>query len=480
MRSARTSQIRPVLRGALIVAALSALVSVRAAEQPAAAPDQRTSLKRSVEARFDVVPLTHGLALSGRTEERRVEIAGGVVLSQGAPLSGAELRRRFGADADLVLRLSYLSDEELRALFAGGPSSAAQPAAPVAATRPASAPPPPPAPAPPVRPPTPAEPSRADDPPAVTSGPTFRRTGARIAIAKPIVVAADEEVRDGIFSLGGDVRVEGRVRDEIVVVGGRLELAPTADVRGDITLVGGELVTAPGARHAGAVHHAVGGDWPRWSWPALTWSWFDMGGAARWFSLAATVGRVTLLAVAVFAVSLLAGRRVARIGDVAAATPVRAGLTGLAAQLLFIPTLVIVAVVMAVTIVGLPFIAIALPLAVAAMFAAMLLGFTGLAQRLGLVLGARLGWGASAAIGAALLGLTAIVLPTVLSRLVGVAPEFLRPVTWSLLAIGTAIEYVAWTVGLGAAVLTGLGNWAVVPPPVPPPMDSAVEAPSVL
>lgn len=471
MPSARRSPIRPVLRLGLVLVAVSALISVRAAEQPTRDSDPRTSLKAAVEARYDVVTLVHGIALVGRTHERRVEVAGGIVLSEGQPLSGAELRRRFGADADLVLRLSYLSDDELRAMFVRQrPSASAAPA-------PAVGPTPSPTPAPP---PVAAEPPPNPAPPVVTSTPVFRRTGARLAVAKPIVVAADEEVRDGIFSLGGDVRVEGRVRDEIVVVGGRLELTPTADVRGDITLVGGELVSAPGARHAGAVHHAVGGDWPRWSWPALSWSWFDPGGAARWVSLAATLGRVALLAVAVFVMTLLASGRVARIGDAAAATPLRAGLTGLATQVLFVPALVVVAVVMAVTIVGLPFIALVLPLAVLTMCAAMLLGFTGLARRLGLALGARFGWGGSAAAGAALLGLTAIVLPTVLSRLVGVAPGLLSPVTWSLLAIGTAIEYVAWTVGLGAAVLTGLGRWAVVPPPVPPPMSAPVEAPSVL
>lgn len=475
MRSARSLPVRPWLKVGLVLVALSALISVRAAEQPGRDADPRGSLKSSVEARYDVVPLAQGIALVGRAQDRRVEIAGGVVLSEGIPLSGAELRRRFGGDADLVLRLSYLSDDELRTLFTRQP------------------PPPPPAPpatpAPPVRSAPPARPALPADsgaepaqgtPPAVSTTPVFRRTGARIALAKPIVVAADEEVRDGIFSLGGDVRVEGRVRDDIVVVAGRLELTSTADVRGDITLVGSELVSAPGARHAGAVHHAAGGNWPRWSWPGFTWSWFDMGGSARWLSLAGTLSRVALLAVAVIGLALLAGGRLMRIGDVASTSPIRAGLTGLAAQVLFIPALVLIAIVMAVTIVGLPFIALVVPLAVLTMFAAMLLGFAGLAQRLGAALGARLGWSASAAMGAALLGLAAIVLPTVLSRLVGVAPEFLRPVSWSLLALGTAVEYVAWTVGLGAAVLTGLGRWAVVPPPVPPPMSAPAEAPSVL
>jgi hypothetical protein len=38
----------------------------------------------------------------------------------------------------------------------------------------------------------------------------------------------------------------------------------------------------------------------------------------------------------------------------------------------------------------------------------------------------------------------------------------------ALLVVGTVVEYLAWTVGLGAALMTGLGRWAVVPPPMPP------------
>jgi hypothetical protein len=70
---------------------------------------------------------------------------------------------------------------------------------------------------------------------------------------------------------------------------------------------------------------------------------------------------------------------------------------------------------------------------------------------------------------AVLAGLVIIVLPTVLARLAGVGPDALRAVTVTLLVVGTIVEYVVWTVGLGAAVMTGLGRWAVVPPPVPPP-----------
>jgi len=460
------------VRVLLALVAVSAVISVRAAEQPPATDD---ALRRQVEARFDVVPLRDGIALSGRTAERRIEIDRGVILSQGVPLTGDELRRRFGADADLVLRLSYLDNTSLRRLFVV-PVAPVVPAAPeAAATAPSAVPV---APASSSRPPaTP----MFDRPSPAEAAPVFRRTGARIGVGKDIVVAADEEVTDGVFSLGGAVRIDGRVRDGVVVVGRDLNLGPTADVRGDLTIVGGQLHIADGARHSGAVHHAIGGVWPRLSWPSLGWSWFRPGGTARWLPLAGTTTRIVLLALAVAGLAFFARGRVARVGAAAAATPVRALVVGVATQVLFVPALVLMALVLAITIVGLPFVAVLVPLAVVAMLAVMLLGFTSLAGRLGRQVGGDT-FGSDDLVPAALAGLALIVLPTLLARLAGVGPDALRVFAVALLVIGTAAEYLAWTVGLGAAVLTGLGRWATVPPPLPPtmPADPVIEPSAII
>jgi hypothetical protein len=73
-----------------------------------------------------------------------------------------------------------------------------------------------------------------------------------------------------------------------------------------------------------------------------------------------------------------------------------------------------------------------------------------------------------------------IVLPTVVARLLGLGPDWMGGITLLVLGLGTLVEYVAWTIGLGAAIRTGLGRWAVVPPPVPPPttLDTMADAPS--
>lgn len=442
-----------VARVALVVAALSAVISVRAAEQPA----DVEVLARSALARYDVVLLRDGIALAGKGADRRVEIARGVVLSDGTPLSGSEVRRRFGADADLVLKLSYLDDATLHRIFRPAAASPAAAPAPPAAQPPAAGP------APVSTPPLVDRPRPSDAMPAV------RRSGARIGVARRIVVAADEEVRDAVVSIGAPVRIEGRVRDGVVVLGGDLELAASADVRGDITVIGGALTIADGARHSGAVHHTVGVGWPRWSWswPSFGWARFEPQGAGRWLPLAGTTSRLLLLGVALFALAALASGRLQRIGDAAADAPVRSAVTGFAIQVLFVPVLVIASIVLAVTIVGLPFVAILVPLAVVALFVTMLVGFASLALRLGSRVLAG-GSFAPGAITATLTGMVLLLLPTLVARLAGIGPDLLHWPVMTLLAVGTLVEYVAWTIGLGAAARTGLGRWSIVPPPIPP------------
>ncbi len=425
------------------------------ARQVSSLSASETALRREVLARFDVALRADGVALTGATPARRVEIDRGVVTSAGVVVSGAELRARLGADASVVLRLSYLDNATLQRMFTparadGAGGALSPPAADAAVVGSAGT----------------ASPSPAVDSPAATPTRVYRRSTARLALGKSIVIGADEDVREAVFAVGGDVRIEGRVRHDVIAIGGDVELAPTAEVRGDITVIGGELTLAPGARHTGRLHQNVGRRFEGWTWPTIGWSRLDLGGATRWVSLAGTLTRVTLLAVAVAAVVLLAGSRVTRISAVAGHSPWRAAFVGLGTQVLFVPALVAVSVAMAVTIIGLPFVAIVVPLAVVSLGLAMLLGFSGIAHSLGRAVERRAGW-TPGAFWMPIVGLALVVLPTVLSRVIGIAPDWARALPLALLAVGTAVEYVAWTIGLGAAVMTGLGQWSVVPPPLP-------------
>jgi hypothetical protein len=59
-----------------------------------------------------------------------------------------------------------------------------------------------------------------------------------------------------------------------------------------------------------------------------------------------------------------------------------------------------------------------------------------------------------------------IVAVTVLGQLMAVSLDWLSPMTSPMKSAGLIIEYLAWTIGLGAAVTTLFASRRVVLPPV--------------
>lgn len=310
------------------------------------------------------------------------------------------------------------------------------------------------------QPPAPDTPSQSDE------VRVYRMTGARIGIGQNIIVERDEEVRDAVVVVGGSLRVDGRVRDGIVVIGGDVSLGPTADVRGDVVLLGGTLTRADGARLSGTVSDMRFGHW-RASWPQVSFDPWPNRELGRWVSLAGTLFRLSLLAVLMGVFLLFARTPIARVGLAATTAPGQALLVGFAAEVLFVPALIVASVGLALTIIGIPFIMLLVPLAMFVAFVALMLGFTALACRLGEWLEDRLGVRLHSAFLAAGIGLLIIATPTLLSRVVGVAPEPLRYAAFGLLVAGAVVEFLVWTIGLGATLMTSFGRQTAAPPPIP-------------
>ena len=55
----------------------------------------------------------------------------------------------------------------------------------------------------------------------------------------------------------------------------------------------------------------------------------------------------------------------------------------------------------------------------------------------------------------AVIGLLVVIGPTLLARFIGVAPWPMRMAGWGLLLIGITMEFIVWTIGLGATLMTG-------------------------
>jgi len=293
---------------------------------------------------------------------------------------------------------------------------------------------------------------------------TYRLTGARIAIAQDVRIERDEEVTDAAVVIGGSLDVDGRVRDGIVVVGGNLHLSSTADVRGDIVLVGGTLTRDPGAQLSGSVDYVSFGDWSHRNFGWLPTVRF--GEFGRWISLVGTLARVSVLGVLMALMLIVARAPVARVGRAALAEPLRAFIIGLAAEIFFVPFLVAASIGLALTIIGIPFVAVFVPIAIVIAVFAFVLGFTALACRIGEWIEDRLGWQPGNAFVATAIGFVVLLSPTLLARFIAVAWFGDAGLTFVLMTIGLAVEFIAWTMGLGAAITTGLGRWYTVPPPI--------------
>jgi hypothetical protein len=293
---------------------------------------------------------------------------------------------------------------------------------------------------------------------------TYRLTGTRIAFAQDIRIERDEEVTDAVVVVGGNVTIDGRVRDGVVVVGGNLHLSSTADVRGDVVLVGGEIVRDAGSQLLGGVNYVSFGNWSRRHFGFLPTVRF--GEVGRWLSLAGTLARISVLGVLMAMMLIVARAPVARVGRAALAEPLKALVIGFAAEIFFIPALIAASIGLAITIIGIPFVAVLVPIAIVIAIFAFVLGFTALACRVGEWIEDRIGWQPGNAFIATAIGAIVLLGPTLLARFINVASFGVAPLSWLLVAFGLIVEFFAWTMGFGAAIITGLGRWYTVPPPI--------------
>jgi hypothetical protein len=452
---------------AFIAAFMLALFATPSAGQGAAgaAGSDLQTLRSRVERRFQILPIANGVVLTPRFKAaaRSVEVADGTIAVDGAPVTGAELRQKLGADADLILQVSYL-DPAARRSLAGISSLPAGPATsqvPAAAGTPA-----------PEMPAIAPEPERGDGTrPRI---PRSKRREAVVRIGGSVKVATDEQVTDDVVVVGGSADIDGQVDGDLVVVGGSATLGPNADIRSDVTVVGGALNQDPKAYVGGKVQNVgfgeipFGGDWGR----RRSWrSWDPIGTfrpAARFMGTAVRVGLLMLFSALVL---FVARRPVEQIAERAAAEPLKAWVVGFLAEILFVPILILTVFVLAVSIIGIPLLLL-VPVAIVGAMLAFLVGFTGIAYYSGGFLQSPVEQLRARPYAATCAAILAIVSPLLLARIVGLTGE-LGFIVGILVAVGMVVEYLAWTTGLGAAALVRFAK------PTHPPVEVMPPAPTV-
>ena len=403
-------------------------------------------------------------------------------------------------------------------------SLAAQEAAPppAAVEEPATAPPPapsePPAPeaepAPAELPAPEAEPAEvepadepADEGRAKRSERRRRRNDAQVVVGSSLVIEEDETSNDVVVmggsltvlgevygdaaAVGGSVVIEGRVTGDVSAVGGSVTVTSGAEVLGSALSFGGSVLREEGAVIRGEVVE-VNGPGVHWSmWPRF-WSWGKWGRHVDddWFDLSpfdwllGQAWRVFSLAVLVLVafLALLVGRTpIDRIGRRVESEPWKTGLVGLAAQLLFVPLLIMLIVILAVSIIGIPFLLL-VPFALLAIAVAIFLGYVGVALKLGDLLRERFGWSIQSPYVVLLVGILGLQIWSLIGHAINFDGPPLRLFAGVFLLFGFLICYVAWTLATGGAVLTRFGtadSWArrpAAPPPAPPAAGPAAPA----
>jgi hypothetical protein len=183
--------------------------------------------------------------------------------------------------------------------------------------------------------------------------------------------------------------------------------------------------------------------------------------------------RLVLLTLLACAALVLARRPVENSAHRVAGDPVKSTLVGIAAWIMFAPIFVVTAIVLAVSLIGIPLLLL-LPFAVVVLLLMALVGFSGTACTVGQWMRGRFGLGAAPAVVDVCLGVFVILLPLMLGRTLALAGWPFRPFIFVLIAVGLMVEFLAWSSGFGAVLTNAFARWgarrAMRATPVPPPV----------
>jgi len=285
-------------------------------------------------------------------------------------------------------------------------------------------------------------------------GTTSRRDIFRMG--DDVEVGVLEKVRGDVVVLGGSVTVRGSVTGNVVSIGSDVRVTSTGRIDGDAVTIGGNIIQETGGVIRGSMVDTL---WPQgWMWGPNPFVWFA-------FHLATFV----FILVAATLVGLILPSNVSQVEQTVRTRFGGSFLLGLGAFIL----LPVVFILLLITIVGIPVALILLPLTVIGLF---LLGFTGVAQAVGRGLmdrGLRLGGSQLALIA---VGVVALEILYLIGRSVGMAGGLFGPLALAVRMLGVLVLFVAWTTGLGAALLTRFGTrlpgTPAAPKASPPPVGA--------
>lgn len=361
--------------------------------------------------------------------------------------------------------------------------------------------------------------TRAEDPSQALAGLSEAMRGVdldglEVIVGSPRSVGRDEVVEASVLIVDGDLQVAGRVRGDVVVVDGDVQLLDTGRIDGDVRLVGGDLI-ADGRidgeilRIDPASAGAPAGLRDEWSdelrdeirtelrseLRAASRAEQRRGNGAFSRAIAGIGGAIgQLLSVVVIgligaAVVHFAERNLDAVAETARRTPARAVLVGTAGAFLILPAFALGAIVLAVSIIGIPALLLWVPLFPAAIILGALLGYLAIFRNVGAWVARQrapyLGWvRLSNPVTLVVGGALAVAAPSIAAELVSVIP-WTGALEMVLRASALVVWIVAGLLGFGAVLLTRAGHrpefydddffggWSPARPPRPTPPPTA-------
>lgn len=433
------------LTGALILGAGLVLIPPVTGDaawaQDTTAQDQSQSLRalrEQVETRYRVLSAQDGVALIPLydTDVGLIELSGGEIAVDGRPVTGGELRDALGEDADAILRLSYLDTPTQRTLFGIGEVPPAADTTAMADTTGA------------------AGLDETDEPEDAEARERGSAQGDRVRVGGSVRIGVDEFIDGDVVAVGGAARVDGRVSGDVTAIGGSVHLGPEAEIDGDVTAVGGQVHKSPGTIVRGSIEETpIGmGDLRIAPHVRVMDSPFEgVGGFVGTVSWILFLGLISCL------VYLLARRPIERMEYRAVTSTWKSAAVGLAAQILFLPALVVTIVVLSISIIGIPLL-LGIPFVLLAIVIGVLVGFVAVAKALGQAAESRFGWRHANPYIALLVGIGLIMAVSFFGSALGIAGGPLQVFAMILGIVGFVLQYIAWTMGLGVLLLTRFGT----------------------
>jgi len=330
--------------------------------------------------------------------------------------------------------------------------------------------------------------------------PSPRSGAVRIHVDETLTIGAMESVPLPLLLFRSRVRVEGRVEGDVVVAGGTLDLAPGAriegnvrwsgaEILGDRTTVTGAIEEIPGLADlvagigsgdaATAVPSGAGdfGDQIRREVRAATREAITSSARGTGGRGSTSLGRIgdafanlfrTLLSLAILLGAALAlvhffPQRAEVIAQTVRASSGRSVLVGVAGMILAFPLWIVGIVVLAISIIGIPFLVVWIPVMPLALATAILIGYLAAARALGGRLfqgeARRLaGLDLNEPVGQIGIGLAALLGAFALAGILGMGGPWFGVFQGVLLATGVVLSGLAASIGLGAVILSKVGQ----------------------